>query len=299
VPARTNNYQKLVKVINHHFTTGDAKIIESAMLWDSESESFREIDILVQMEVHGCDIRIGIECTEVARPVDVRVLESFKEKHRKVGINKTIVVSKNGYSKAAAAYAEKNSIKTLTFNDSQAENWSEGLEALKNLSMYTRDYTLHSFSLVVKTIPVAERFKADQFIEVYDGGVWKPIYDFAGYLFTQSKIMETHFKELMENEKTSASPYVEVGVNLEEKYEFRDGDGCLLRPSEITIVMNYRSKYRRLDSSEVSYDGRSFVVAGFYDKKSLEYAHIAINRDGPLSVGKAIVSSALFDQKVR
>ena len=95
MPARTNEFQKLVKVINHHLVPTGAKITESAMLYDSESEINREIDILVESTLLNCDIKIGIECTTNRRPLDVRIIESYREKHRKVGINQTVIVSKS------------------------------------------------------------------------------------------------------------------------------------------------------------------------------------------------------------
>lgn len=107
MPARSNEYQRLVYLINRALAQSEAQIIESAMLYDSEAQTDREIDILLKSKISGHEILIGIECTSVKNPVDLVRLEGLKEKHRKVGINKTVVVSRSGFTKTAKDYARK------------------------------------------------------------------------------------------------------------------------------------------------------------------------------------------------
>lgn len=57
MPARTNHYQKLVKIINRELASADANLTESAMLYDYEGKCEREVDILIESEISGCASR--------------------------------------------------------------------------------------------------------------------------------------------------------------------------------------------------------------------------------------------------
>lgn len=282
MPARSNHFQKLVKAINHHLAPAGAKITESAMLHDSEAETGREIDILVESTILNCTLKIGIECTTESAPLDVRKIESFKEKHRKVGINKTIVVSKNGFSEAAKKYAEKNNIRLLTFRAAQKENWSKKFEQLQSLSVYGRNYTLRSISAIIEKDHATPDFSFDggTIVSTMEGRI--PLAKFAGDLFISAEISKKAFKELMDNEKNGSDPWIEVGFDLQAQYEFTDSAGRTARPQSITIVMGYKSNYRSLEAKQVEYDGQDIVVGGFFDKDGS--AHVAIGEvDGKLS----------------
>ncbi len=282
MPARSNHFQKLVKAINHHLAPAGAKVTESAMLYDPEAETDREIDILVESTILNCSLKIGIECTTEAAPLDVRKIESFKEKHRKVGINKTIVVAKNGFSDSAKKYAEKHNIRLLTFKAAQKENWAKKFELLQGLSVYGRNYHLRSVSAVIAKDRATIGFSFDigTMVSTAEGQV--PLAKFAGDLFVSSEVSKTAFKELMENEKNGNDPWIEVGFDLDEQHEFTDSTGKTARPKSIAIVMSYKSNYRSLETKQVEYDGQDMVVGGFFDKSGS--AHVAIGEvDGKLS----------------
>jgi hypothetical protein len=297
MPARTNDFQKLVKVINRHLAPTDAKITESAMLYDPESETDREIDILVESTLLNCNIKIGIECTAVGSPLEIRPIESFKEKHRKVGINQTVVVSKNGFTDSAKKYATKNHIKLLTFNSAKSENWLKTFDRLKSLSIYGRNYFLRNVSATFTQDKAEPGFIFDQQVTVINDGGPVPIIKFAGDLFVSADISTRAFKELKENEESATDPWVEVGFQLDEKYEFRDQAGRVAKPQSITVVMGYKSKYRSLDTKQVSYDGNDLVVGGFFDNRAGDFAHLALNEVdgkiiGTLEVGEKFMPVA-------
>jgi hypothetical protein len=291
MPARTNDFQKLIKVINRHLAPTDAKITESAMLYDPEADAKREIDILVESTLLNCNIKIGIECTAVRSPLEIRQIESFKEKHRKVGINQTVVVSKNGFTDSAKKYAAKNQIKLLTFNSAKSENWLKTFERLKNLSVYGRNYFLRNVSTIIDKDKAEPGFIFNHQVTVISNGESVPINKFAGDLFISSEISKHAIKELKENEELGEDPWIEVGFQLDEKYKFRDLAGRVAKPVSISVVMGYKSKYRPLDTKQVSYDGIDLIVGGFFDKEAGDFAHVAINEvdgkiKGTLEVGE-------------
>ncbi|PPT30109.1 restriction endonuclease [Xanthomonas arboricola] len=282
MPARTNDFQKLVKVINRRLAGTGVTITESAMLYDPISETNREIDILIEANVVHQPIKIGIECTAVAHALDVRAIESFKEKHRNVGINKTIVVSRRGFTSTAKIYAEKNHIKLLTFGDAKSENWPKTFNRLKGLSIYGRRYFLREIFLEFRTGTKEPDFIVDHNLYVLQAGEKVPLIQFAGKAFQNSGITKHAFNELKANE-VNPDPFIQVGFLLDEKFEFFDSTGRLARPHGLTVVMGYKSKYHDLGIQSISYDGRDIAAGGFFDGASNEFAHVAINEvDGEL-----------------
>ncbi|MBK9440974.1 MAG: restriction endonuclease [Comamonadaceae bacterium] len=283
MPARSNHFQKLVKTINKHLAPAGAKITESAMLHDAEAEIDREIDILVESTILNCNLKIGIECTAESAPLEIRKIESFKEKHRKVGINQTIVVSKNGFSESAKTYAKKHNIKLLTFNSAKKENWLKQFEFLQGLSIYGGRYFIRGVSATLDPNKVTPDFLFNHEVIVFVNGEDVPLVKFAADLFVSSEVSKKAFKELMANEKTGGGdPWIEVGFELNEKYEFKDSSGRVSKPQSIVVVMGYKSNYRSLEMQQVAYEGKDMVVGGFFDKNS--NAHVAFNEvDGKLT----------------
>ncbi|WP_324019834.1 hypothetical protein [Aeromonas hydrophila] len=294
MPKRTNDFQKLVKIINMHLSPSGAKITESAMLYDLEAETNREVDILVEVEYLNCPIKIGIECTEIVRPADIKIIEGLKEKHRKIGIQQTIVVSKNGFTGTAKKYAAKNNIKLLTFGAARKEQWTSIYERLKGLSMYGRTYFLRSISLNADTNKTDPNFQMSTSVLVRLEEDWIPVAEYAGMLFKLSNVSELAFKELKENEENSNNPWLKVGFNLDNKVEFKDIAGRTIHPQELIAVFGYRSKYRDLNIGEISYDGKELVAGGFYNGKNGEAAHIAIDTGSGNFVGTMEISGSLF-----
>ncbi|KAE8755634.1 hypothetical protein FSO04_33250 [Paraburkholderia madseniana] len=292
MPARTNDFQKLVKIINRHLAPAGAKVSESAMLYDQEAGIDREIDILVESKLLNCDIKIGIECTAISRPVDVRIIEAFREKHRKVGINQTIVVSKNGFADPAKNYAKKNGIRLLKFNAAKSENWKKNFEKLRDLSAYGRRYFLRSVNVSFSEDKINREFVFDNDVQVAQGDSWIPINQYAVNLFLSSEISKHKARELRENEVSGPDPWLKIGFNLGSSVDFRDKAGKLSRPEEILIVFGYTSNYRSLNSEQVSYDGEPLVVGGFFDGKDGGFAQVAFNE-----VDGKVVGTFEFDDK--
>ncbi|MGZ9741119.1 restriction endonuclease [Pseudomonas sp. GNP012] len=294
MPARTNEYQKLVMIINKGLSQSDAKVTESAMLYDSEAGCKREIDILIQSKVSGYDISVGIECTTVAKPVEVRILESFKEKHRKVGINKTIVVSKKGFTKSAKEYANKNHIKLLTFDTAGREKWSKVFEKFQHTFVYGRSYKIETFSIFADEDDAKTGFIFDNNVQILWKGAFIPIYRFCAELWNGSGAATSQAKLLRENELSGKEPWVEPGFDLSKNFTFRDKNGIEIQPNEISFRMAYASNYQPLNSREVEYDGENYVVGAFDDKAKKQFAHFALREKKGVITGSVEVSASLI-----
>jgi hypothetical protein len=283
MPQRTNAFQKLVKTINTHLAQSGVKVIESAMFHDKEAGIKREVDILVESTVHGCNIRIGIECNERKRPLDVVVIDGIHAKHRKIGINQTIIVSKHGFTQGAKTQAAHHNIKLLTFNSAQKEDWLEQFKSLQGLSLYARQYYPKSINFSMSPAQAASGFEFGPQITVLLDEKEVPLLDYARDLFLSSGISTTRAKELMANEQSGgADPFVLVGFDLEEKINFKDTSGRIAKPKGIEVVLSYSSNYRSLETKQVGYQGKDMVVGGFFDEKS--HANVAFSEiDGKLT----------------
>lgn len=276
MPARTNYFQKLVKIINRHLSGANARITESAMIFDAEAETNREIDILIEGVGGGIPFRIGIECTALAKPLELRPIEGFREKHRKLGITQTVVVSERGFSAPAKRYAEKNGIKLLTLGDAVSENWLKNFKRLQNLSIYGRTYFIKGVSFEARVEDVDPAFAFDSNVYTLVGGERVSLVQFAGQAFQEAEVSKKAFAQLKENE-AKPDPWVKVGFALDGAIEFFDADGRVAKPQALVVVMGYRSKYRRLDMRNVTYDGHELVAGGFFERGGADYANVAIN----------------------
>lgn len=296
MPARTNEYQKLVMLINRSLSNSDAKVIESAMLYDSEAACDREIDILIQSNVSGYDVSVGIECTTAARPVEVRVLESFKEKHRKVGVNKTVVVAKSGFTKSAKEYAKKNHIKLLTFDAAGRQKWSKIFERFKDTMVYGRSYRMQELYIVLDESDKTPGFIFDSGVQALWEGSFISMHKLCAELWRESGISVSHSKLLRDNESSGKDPYVEFGMDLKKNYTFKDKNGVEVRPREVGFKLAYESNYRTLNAREVEYDGESHVVGAFDDKAKNQFAHFSLREQKGRFTGSVEFSTNLIPE---
>lgn len=142
MPKRTNNFQRIVFLIQK--ILGDRAVVqESALLKDRETGSDVEVDILIRGEVTGTEISIGVECVDRSRPSDIEWMRSMLKKHEGLPIDKSIFVSKRGFTDQARAKAKANSAETLTFGEVENHDW---IGELKNKNLKMAAYQLNLLS---------------------------------------------------------------------------------------------------------------------------------------------------------
>lgn len=124
MPRRTNWFQRLVKVVEQNLASDDAEVIESALLLDRITGSEREVDILIRSQSGPHEVTLGVECVGgETRPADVTWVEKIAGKHRDLPIDRSILVSKTGFSKNAIAKAAILRMETLTLSDALNTDW--------------------------------------------------------------------------------------------------------------------------------------------------------------------------------
>ncbi len=137
MPARTNEFQRLVYEIERQLAPLGAVVKESAMLPERVSRELREVDILVSLDEGHHRVRIGIECQDKSRPATKQWVEAIAKKHEELGINKTVLVSSAGFYAAARRRAELLFMGVIDITNIGQADWPT--EVLRHLKVPVRD----------------------------------------------------------------------------------------------------------------------------------------------------------------
>jgi hypothetical protein len=116
MPKRTNDFQRLIGVIQSHLDPG-VRVEEPAFLIDRITEAEREVDIVVRGSVGGHAVVISIECHDRARTDHVGWVEEMHGKHLRLPTNVLILASHSGFSEEAIKVAEVHGIRCFVFDD--------------------------------------------------------------------------------------------------------------------------------------------------------------------------------------
>ncbi len=114
MPQRTNPFQLLMTQINAALHGKKAKVEESAMVHNYNSETETEIDILITFEIGGNTYQTAIECQDRSRPAGPPWISELMAKREGCRLNKIIAIHSRGFTKPAKKLAEKYGIETLT-----------------------------------------------------------------------------------------------------------------------------------------------------------------------------------------
>lgn len=126
MPKRSNDFQRLVKIIHEAFSSADGtKVTESALLSEPDGTP-REVDILVERTVSDVPIRLAIECRDRSRKSDVEWIDGLVGKFKNLKIDKIIAVCRNGFSAAASSKAEANKIELRVLEECLENEWTSG-----------------------------------------------------------------------------------------------------------------------------------------------------------------------------
>lgn len=89
------------------------KVTPSAMLKDIITGELREVDILVETATVGRKVSLGIECRDSKRRQSVQWVEEMHAKNLALPVNKTVLVSSKGFTKAALKKAAHYGMDTI------------------------------------------------------------------------------------------------------------------------------------------------------------------------------------------
>lgn len=141
MPRRTNEFQQIVFIIQRQLA-GKAVVTESMMLKDVFTGRDVEVDVVVVARVAGCEIVIGVECTAEARPATVEWVREMLGKHDSLPIDKTILVSRSGFTPDALMLANARNIAALTLETAEQSDWSDLIRDLNDLTLSKFDFSI-------------------------------------------------------------------------------------------------------------------------------------------------------------
>ncbi len=114
MPQRTNPFQSLMTQIHAALHGKKAKVEESAIVYNYDSETETEIDILITFEMGGNNYRTAIECQDTSRSASQPWISELKAKRDGCRLNKIAAVHSRGFTKSGKTLAKKYGIETLT-----------------------------------------------------------------------------------------------------------------------------------------------------------------------------------------
>src|SRR3954447_22596234 len=130
MPKRSNEFQRLVKLVQQSLAPVGAVVAESALVENQDTS--REIDVLIDGDFGMYRMRIAVEAKDHSRALDVGAVEQIAAKYRPgdgILVNQVVMVSKSGFTKAAAEKARRSNIELLTLRQAELTDWTGHLPA--------------------------------------------------------------------------------------------------------------------------------------------------------------------------
>lgn len=154
MPKRTNEFQQLVLLLQSQLSDA-ALVTESAMLTDLVHGDQVEVDVLVESEVSGIKVSVGFECTARSRPVSVEWVREMTCKHQTLPVDKTVLVSKSGFTKAALQRAAVNHALAIDLREATDADWAAYVAGLSTLMIGSFNFRSLGGSVNLEGAPVS------------------------------------------------------------------------------------------------------------------------------------------------
>lgn len=105
----------------------NATVSHNVKLPGLQSETNRQIDVLVEQYIGQYAIKVVIDCKDYASPVDVKAVEEFHGLVQDVGAHKGALVCPSGFTKSAKKRARKLQIDLYSPADTGSHKWKVNL----------------------------------------------------------------------------------------------------------------------------------------------------------------------------
>lgn len=117
-------------------------------LRDRDTGRSRQVDLTLRLTDGPTSFLAIIEVRDRSRPLGVNYVEEVNDKKRAVAADAAFLVSRSGFYKTALLKAEKLGIRTLTYEQAKANDWSGWIQA--------------------RTFPIIEQRYANAMVTFYD-----------------------------------------------------------------------------------------------------------------------------------
>ena len=128
MPARTNDFQELVSLIERTLAPHGAKVTDSAEVEVFGLAQTREVDVLIEGPYGPYTMKLAVEAKDEGRPLAMEAFDALCQKYRgecRVLVDKFIIVSRNGFTKGVAEKASRLDVELLTLDEAKEKDWSK------------------------------------------------------------------------------------------------------------------------------------------------------------------------------
>lgn len=125
------------------------------MIPDTHDGTLREVDVLLRIPVSDRELLVGIECRDHRRPADLQWIEQVKSKYDLLPVDRCVVVSRRGFSRAALARARLWKIEALSLDAATRPQWATRFRDLVSIEVRETHYWPHTAR--IQFVPVAGR----------------------------------------------------------------------------------------------------------------------------------------------
>ena len=241
---RGKDLEKLVRIIEEVYKTNNETVIHSNYKIENTDGNKRELDIFIESNINGYNVKIAIECKEYKSKVSASVVEAFHSKCLRIPeINKKIIVSKKGFQREAFAAAKNFGIELYNLEEVEKNSDEIFFIPLKKFVPVFTGYTIESLDCCTELIQeiseekinlkhldfeifAAESDTTYNFSEIIRQGL-QPIWSAFGY--------SAFFHWLRNKNVIQAEPFV---VTCEGVYFFYDEKKIFL--NQIKGFVNFR-----------------------------------------------------------
>lgn len=137
MPARSNDFQRLVLTFERQLHGAGFSVTESKMLADREG-TLREIDIAIEGPFGPRRALFAVECRDRSRPADIQWIDCLAGKYQGLPVDRVIAVSRAGFTPRAARRAARETspqIQTLSLTDAINSDWPAAFAHVKSLTL--------------------------------------------------------------------------------------------------------------------------------------------------------------------
>ena len=284
MPKRSNDFQKMVTLIETQLVSGEGHVTESKMVWDSIDEMEREIDIVIETEIGGHAVTIGIECRDRSRPADVTWVDEMIGKHRNLDLGKSVLVSRSGFTKSARTKATNNNIDTYTLEKALDVDWAKQLDSLSKQNVKIESFMVPFVTSITvlaseqNTTLLNEQELSDMVLCNASGDTFGTLFAYIDNILSGPDIAE----KIMQHAFTDADTLVKFTLLFQGGEHLRDNDGQCVEIKGVNVTARCKKRIGSLKLKRGTYRGEQ-VAAGvgkLSDKDDKGLVLAAVQRPG-------------------
>jgi hypothetical protein len=298
MPKRSNEFQKLIYLIQNQLAE-NATVSESKILQDIRTGANAEVDIVIESRVGEIDIVVGIECTSKKRPVTVEWVREMIGKHQDLPINKSILVSKSGFSQEALTKALSHSFEAISFEQAGEADWVGIIDNLKNLELGSFEFKALSGNVVYSQKELGEEtLIVSEESLIYEEGINTPVtlFDYITSVLSNSEVGASVMEKWLQKPKDQRKNYFEFTLTFppRKKTKIQSDTGKLSTIRKFEIKASASVKTTPVSLSTGAYRDKKIAFASasniFSQSKSDKDVLISIiQKDEGASSGSLLV----------